>query len=45
MARSGFYELATGGHSYGKNYDDMAAFLSLGYDFLRKAIGWTTGPE
>jgi len=30
-----FYELATGGHSYGKDYDDMAAFISLGYAFLR----------
>jgi prolyl oligopeptidase len=35
-----FYELATGGHSYGKNHDDMAAFISLGYAFLRRAIGW-----
>lgn len=35
-----FYELATGGHSYGKTHDDMAAFLSLGYAFLRRAIGW-----
>ncbi|HEY2530149.1 MAG TPA: prolyl oligopeptidase family serine peptidase [Xanthobacteraceae bacterium] len=36
-----FYELATGGHSYGKNHDDMAAFVSLGYAFLRRAIGWS----
>jgi prolyl oligopeptidase len=35
-----FYELATGGHSYGKDHDDMAAFISLGYAFLRRAIGW-----
>jgi prolyl oligopeptidase len=35
-----FYELATGGHSYGKDHDDMAAFMSLGYAFLRRAIGW-----
>jgi prolyl oligopeptidase len=36
-----FYELATGGHSYGKDHDDMAAFISLGYAFLRRAIGWS----
>jgi prolyl oligopeptidase len=36
-----FYELATGGHSYGKDHDDMAAFMSLGYAFLRRAIGWS----
>jgi prolyl oligopeptidase len=36
-----FYELATGGHSHGKNHDDMAAFMSLGYAFLRWAIGWS----
>ena len=35
-----FCELATGGHSYGKDHDDMAAFISLGYAFLRRAIGW-----
>jgi prolyl oligopeptidase len=35
-----FFELATGGHSYGKTHDDMAAFISLGYAFLRRAIGW-----
>jgi prolyl oligopeptidase len=37
-----FYELATGGHSYGKDHDDMAAFISLGYAFLRRAIDWRT---
>jgi hypothetical protein len=36
-----FYELATGGHSYGKNHDDAAAFMSLGHGFLRRAIGWS----
>jgi len=36
-----FYELATGGHSYGKDHDDIAAFISLGYAFLRRAIGWS----
>jgi len=37
-----FNELATGGHSYGKDDDDVARFISLGYLFLRRAIGWTT---
>jgi prolyl oligopeptidase len=36
-----FYELASGGHSYGKDHDDMATFVSLGYGFLRQAIGWS----
>jgi len=35
-----FYELATGGHSYGENHEDIAAFMSLSYAFLRRAIGW-----
>jgi prolyl oligopeptidase PreP (S9A serine peptidase family) len=35
-----FYELATGGHSYGKDHADTAAFMSLGYAFLPRAIGW-----
>jgi len=35
-----FYEPATGGHSYGKDHDDMAAFVALGLAFLRRAIGW-----
>ncbi len=37
-----FYELATGGHSYGQDHGDMATFISLGYAFLRRAIGWST---
>jgi prolyl oligopeptidase len=35
-----FYELATGGHGYGKDYNDMAGLISLGYAFLRRAISW-----
>jgi prolyl oligopeptidase len=35
-----FYELATGGHSYGKDHAAMADFMSLGYAFLRRSIGW-----
>ena len=35
-----FYELATGGHSYGKDYREQARFMSLGFAFLRRSIGW-----
>jgi prolyl oligopeptidase len=35
-----FYEPAAGGHSYGKDHYDQATFMSLGYSFLRRAIGW-----
>lgn len=35
-----YYELAAGGHGYGKNNRDMAGFVALGYKFLREAIGW-----
>jgi prolyl oligopeptidase len=38
-----FYEPAAGGHSYGKDNSEMAAFISLGYTFLRRAIGWQGG--
>jgi prolyl oligopeptidase len=37
-----FYELATGGHSYGKDHAEMAGFMSLGYAFLRRSIGWNS---
>jgi prolyl oligopeptidase len=37
------FEPATGGHSHRKDHDDMAAFMSLGYAFLRQAIGWNPG--
>ena len=36
-----FYEPATGGHGYGKDNTERAAFTALGYAFLRDAIGWT----
>ena len=29
-----------GGHSYGKDHGEQAAFISLGCAFLRSAIGW-----
>ncbi|HEU0150280.1 MAG TPA: prolyl oligopeptidase family serine peptidase, partial [Bradyrhizobium sp.] len=34
------YEPAAGGHGYGKDNKERAAFLSLGYRFLRRHIGW-----
>jgi prolyl oligopeptidase len=36
-----FYEPAAGGHSYGKDNRERTAFTALGYNFLRRAIGWT----
>jgi prolyl oligopeptidase len=35
-----FYEPPAGGHSYGKDNNERAAFTALGYAFLRRAIGW-----
>jgi prolyl oligopeptidase len=35
-----FYEPATGGHSAGKDHGEVAALQALGYNFLRRAIGW-----
>jgi prolyl oligopeptidase len=35
-----FYEPAAGGHGYGKDNRERAAFTALGYAFLRDAIGW-----
>ena len=35
-----FYEPAAGGHGYGKDNTERAAFTALGYAFLRDAIGW-----
>ncbi|WP_158743985.1 prolyl oligopeptidase family protein [Acidisphaera sp. L21] len=35
-----FYEPAAGGHGYGKDNAEVAAFSALGIAFLRKAIGW-----
>src|SRR5438876_56605 len=34
------YEPAAGGHGYGKDNSERAAFTALGYNFLRRAIGW-----
>jgi prolyl oligopeptidase len=38
-----FFELASGGHGYGKDNRQRAFFTALGYAFLRKAIGWESG--
>ncbi|MEM7172793.1 MAG: prolyl oligopeptidase family serine peptidase [Pseudomonadota bacterium] len=37
---SAFYEPEAGGHGYGKDNAETAAFVALGYRFLRQAIGW-----
>ncbi len=36
-----FYEPAAGGHGYGKDNSEAAAFTALGFRFLREGIGWT----
>ncbi|MER8792324.1 prolyl oligopeptidase family serine peptidase [Mesorhizobium sp. M0983] len=38
-----FYEPSAGGHGYGKDNRERAAFISLGTNFLRSAIGWQAG--
>jgi prolyl oligopeptidase len=35
-----FYEPAAGGHGYGKDNKERAAFAALGLTFLRTKIGW-----
>ena len=40
-----FYEPAAGGHGYGKDNAERAAFTALGYNFLRRAIGWDARPR
>jgi prolyl oligopeptidase len=35
------YEPGAGGHGYGKDNKERAAFIALGYGFLREKIGWT----
>jgi prolyl oligopeptidase len=36
-----FYELAAGGHGYGKNNKERAGFTALGFTFLKDKIGWS----
>jgi prolyl oligopeptidase len=38
--RANFFELAAGGHGYGKDNRERAFFTALGYTFLRDAIGF-----
>lgn len=35
-----FYEPQAGGHGYGRDNRERAAFTALGFNFLRRAIGW-----
>ncbi len=35
-----FYEPAAGGHGYGKDNKERAAFAALGYTFLKDRVGW-----
>jgi prolyl oligopeptidase len=35
-----FYEPAAGGHGYGKDNKERAAFTALGFAFLKDKIGW-----
>ena len=35
-----YFEMASGGHGYGKDNSETARFMALGYLFLRRAIGW-----
>jgi prolyl oligopeptidase len=39
------YEPAAGGHGYGKDNKERAAFTALGYTFLREKIGWVPKGE
>ncbi len=36
-----FYEPSAGGHGYGKDNAEVAAFVALGVTFMRASIGWT----
>jgi prolyl oligopeptidase len=38
------YEPAAGGHGYGKDNRERAAFTALGYRFLKRGIGWHDQP-
>ena len=38
------YEPAAGGHGYGKDNRERAAFTALGYTFLKDKIGWSDRP-
>jgi prolyl oligopeptidase len=38
------YEPAAGGHGYGKDNRETAAFIALGFSFLKEKIGFAGGP-
>jgi prolyl oligopeptidase PreP (S9A serine peptidase family) len=38
------HEPAAGGHDYGKDNKERAAFTALGYAFLKNKIGWPDRP-
>jgi prolyl oligopeptidase len=40
-----FYEPAAGGHGYGKDNKETAAFIALGYAFLKDKIKFYDGPK
>ncbi len=40
-ANARYFELAAGGHGYGKDSTERATFTTLGLSFLADAIGWT----
>jgi len=40
-----FYEPSAGGHGFGKDNKEAAAFVALGYTFLRDKIGFHDGGE
>ena len=39
------YETTAGGHGYGKDNAEVAAFSALGAAFLRRSIGWHPDPK
>jgi prolyl oligopeptidase len=38
--RPTFYEPGAGGHGYGNDNAERAAFTALRYNFVRRATGW-----
>ena len=44
-ANARYFELAAGGHGYGKDSTERATFTTLGLTFLADAIGWKMAAE
>jgi len=40
-----FYEPPAGGHGYGKDNKERAAFTALGFAFLRREMGWSAAAD